>query len=270
MGRPTKPVRSRPCPVQGMLTHVLCTLGAASTGVMAYSLLLIIRPAPLWNAQYLIPTYGMVLGNAISAVSLGLSTALEELTTGGWGRLLGRAQLVQHQGHEQTRARPVCGGHVYQQPHSGHRSPMACRGGPPWRVSRVWAPLPWRAPRARAGKDRLELMLGLGASRMEAAKPLIQRTLATALQPVLNQMSTIGLVSIPGMMTGQILGGTSPAQARPPMPLHGVQRWQGVPQPSTVEGLDQALHALPCSGLAWQCAAPVPACLHASMDGCGR
>ena len=64
-----------------------------------------------------------------------------------------------------------------------------------------------------AGKDRLELMLGLGATRMEAAKPLIQRSLATALQPSLNQMSTIGLVSIPGMMTGQILGGSSPAQA---------------------------------------------------------
>ena len=41
-------------------------------------------------------------------------------------------------------------------------------------------------------------MLSLGATRMEAAKPLIQRSLATALQPSLNQMSTVGLVSIPG------------------------------------------------------------------------
>ena len=30
---------------------------------------------------------------------------------------------------------------------------------------------------------------------------------------MLNQMSIIGLVSIPGMMTGQILGGTQPALA---------------------------------------------------------
>ena len=58
-------------------------------------------------------------------------------------------------------------------------------------------------------------MLALGASRMEAARPLVQRSLMTGLQPVLNQMSTMGLVSIPGMMTGQILGGSSPQQARP-------------------------------------------------------
>ena len=65
-----------------MLLHVLGSLGVASAGVIAYSLFLVVRPSPRWNAQYLIPTYGMVLGNAISAVSLGLSTALEELTTG--------------------------------------------------------------------------------------------------------------------------------------------------------------------------------------------
>ena len=57
-------------------------------------------------------------------------------------------------------------------------------------------------------------MIGLGATRMEAAKPLIQRSVLLGLQPSLNQMSVIGLVSIPGMMTGQILGGTSPAQVQ--------------------------------------------------------
>jgi len=31
--------------------------------------------------------------------------------------------------------------------------------------------------------------------------------------PVLNQMNVVGIVSIPGMMTGQILGGTDPSQA---------------------------------------------------------
>ena len=63
-----------------------------------------------------------------------------------------------------------------------------------------------------AGKDRVELLLALGATRLEATRALLQHAVSTALTPVLNQMAVIGLVSIPGMMTGQILGGSSPAQ----------------------------------------------------------
>ncbi len=47
---------------------------------------------------------------------------------------------------------------------------------------------------------------------MEATRETLQRCLVLALTPVLNQMSVMGVVSIPGMMTGQILGGTSPSQ----------------------------------------------------------
>lgn len=47
---------------------------------------------------------------------------------------------------------------------------------------------------------------------MEATSETMQRCLVLALTPVLNQMSVMGVVSIPGMMTGQILGGTSPSQ----------------------------------------------------------
>lgn len=47
---------------------------------------------------------------------------------------------------------------------------------------------------------------------MEATRETMQRCLVLALTPVLNQMSVMGVVSIPGMMTGQILGGTSPSQ----------------------------------------------------------
>lgn len=49
---------------------------------------------------------------------------------------------------------------------------------------------------------------------MEATRETMQRCLVLALTPVLNQMSVMGVVSIPGMMTGQILGGTVPSQAR--------------------------------------------------------
>ena len=47
---------------------------------------------------------------------------------------------------------------------------------------------------------------------MEATRETLQRCLVLALTPVLNQMSVMGVVSIPGMMTGQILGGTVPSQ----------------------------------------------------------
>lgn len=63
-----------------------------------------------------------------------------------------------------------------------------------------------------AGKVRIELLLALGANRLEATSETMHRCLVLALTPVLNQMSVMGIVSIPGMMTGQILGGTSPSQ----------------------------------------------------------
>ena len=66
-----------------------------------------------------------------------------------------------------------------------------------------------------AGKDKMELLLSMGGSRWEASREIIQRCVKLAMTPVLNQMNVVGIVSIPGMMTGQILGGTDPSQARP-------------------------------------------------------
>ncbi len=50
-------------------------------------------------------------------------------------------------------------------------------------------------------------MLALGATRMEAARGVLNRAVLVALTPVLNQLNVVGIVSIPGMMTGQILVG---------------------------------------------------------------
>ncbi len=69
--------------MQGMLAHTLGVVGGAATGVICYAMLLIIRVQPWWHAQYFIPTLGMILGNCISGVSVGLSSVMEELTTGG-------------------------------------------------------------------------------------------------------------------------------------------------------------------------------------------
>lgn len=46
-----------------------------------------------------------------------------------------------------------------------------------------------------------------------AIRPFIQDAIKKALNPLLAGMSVIGLISLPGMMTGQILGGASPATA---------------------------------------------------------
>ena len=62
------------------------------------------------------------------------------------------------------------------------------------------------------GKDRVELLLSIGASRWEATREAISRSVRVATMPIINQMNVVGIVSIPGMMTGQILSGSDPAQ----------------------------------------------------------
>ena len=62
----------------------------------------------------------------------------------------------------------------------------------------------------RAG---VEARLMLGASRHEALRPVVRAALRNAMMPIINAMSASGVVSLPGMMTGQILGGVAPSEA---------------------------------------------------------
>ncbi|WP_394203344.1 ABC transporter permease [Shewanella waksmanii] len=55
-----------------------------------------------------------------------------------------------------------------------------------------------------------ESALVLGATPKQAAWPFIQSALQQSQAPILASMATTGLVTLPGMMTGQILGGTDP------------------------------------------------------------
>lgn len=59
----------------------------------------------------------------------------------------------------------------------------------------------------------IEARLALGATRWEAVKDVFRTALQAGITPILNSMLAAGLVSLPGMMTGQILGGASPQQA---------------------------------------------------------
>ncbi|EPT01707.1 hypothetical protein FOMPIDRAFT_1036173 [Fomitopsis schrenkii] len=61
--------------------------------------------------------------------------------------------------------------------------------------------------------DKVQMYLAFGASRFEACKPIAKEALRLALTPNINQMSVLGIIAIPGMMTGAILGGSSVEQA---------------------------------------------------------
>ncbi|KAF9433340.1 hypothetical protein BGZ76_009580 [Entomortierella beljakovae] len=58
-------------------------------------------------------------------------------------------------------------------------------------------------------KDKIELYLSMGATRWEACRPIAVEAMRRAMTPTINQMSIIGLISIPGMMTGQLIAGAS-------------------------------------------------------------
>ena len=59
----------------------------------------------------------------------------------------------------------------------------------------------------------IEARLILGQPWHEAIGDIRRASIRSALMPIINSMSIIGLVHLPGMMTGQILAGSLPAKA---------------------------------------------------------
>lgn len=123
--------------------------GSASMFITSFSLtfftlLVVIRNDPWFEPQYSIPILGMVLGNTMNGISLGL----DRLTSLAW-----------------------------------HRRAI------------------------------IESRLMLGESASEAIRNIRQESIRTAMIPTLNAMAVAGIVSLPGMMTGQILAGNSPMDA---------------------------------------------------------
>lgn len=59
----------------------------------------------------------------------------------------------------------------------------------------------------------IKAKLSLSATPMEAVHDLVKSALLGGLTPTVNSMLVVGLVSLPGMMTGQILAGADPTQA---------------------------------------------------------
>src|SRR5215471_3393215 len=132
--------------LQGLWRYGLgagCTLLAAGTVTM-FSLLTQLRPEPWYHPRYALPLLGMILGNTMTGISLGLDV----LTNG----------LI----------------------------------------------------RERAA---VESCLALGGTRYQAMLPIMRNALRSGFMPTINGMAAIGLVSLPGMMTGQILAGVEPIDA---------------------------------------------------------
>ncbi len=64
-----------------------------------------------------------------------------------------------------------------------------------------------------ARRGEIETWLALGATPRQAAAAVLKTAVKAALIPSIDALKTVGLVQLPGMMTGQILAGASPLDA---------------------------------------------------------
>jgi putative ABC transport system permease protein len=124
------------------ITGVAMLLGSGLT--LVYVGAAVVRMEPWYNPRYLIPLFGMIVGNAMNAAAL----AAERL-----------------------------------------RSEMDGR------------------------RAEIEAYLALGASPERASREPVRRSLVASLIPTVNGLMVVGIVSLPGMMTGQIIAGSSPVTA---------------------------------------------------------
>ncbi|XP_047335287.1 protein ALUMINUM SENSITIVE 3 [Impatiens glandulifera] len=65
----------------------------------------------------------------------------------------------------------------------------------------------------RSQMNLVETALALGATPRQAILQQVKRSLVIALSPVVDNCKTVGLISLPGAMTGLIMGGASPLEA---------------------------------------------------------
>lgn len=66
---------------------------------------------------------------------------------------------------------------------------------------------------ATAQRAAIETRLALGASFREATRDLLRDATRRGIVPALNQMAAAGIITLPGIMTGQILAGADPEAA---------------------------------------------------------
>lgn len=130
----------------GFWTYGLGTGSMLAAGMIVtiFALTTQLKPDPWFDPRYAIPLLGMILGNTMTGISLGLNT------------------------------------------------------------------LTGNAVRERIA---IEARLTLGQDIHAAFGGIVRDAVRTGLIPIINSMSAAGVVSLPGMMTGQILGGVPPVEA---------------------------------------------------------
>jgi putative ABC transport system permease protein len=62
-------------------------------------------------------------------------------------------------------------------------------------------------------RSAIEAQLGLGVDYRAATLPLLREAIRRGLLPIINSMSASGLITLPGIMTGQIIAGMDPIEA---------------------------------------------------------
>ncbi len=65
----------------------------------------------------------------------------------------------------------------------------------------------------KSNKDELWGYLSLGATEFQALKPFIKNAINSAIIPQINRTKSVGIIFIPGAMTGMILSGADPIYA---------------------------------------------------------
>ncbi len=122
---------------------IALSLSVCAFAVIAFFVVAVINVS-FFNPQYTIPISGMVLGNAMTGISLGVRTFMAKI---------------------------------------------------------------------KDSRLQIEVLLNQSATPKSILMPMVNSSLETALLPTINSLLGMGIVSLPGMMTGQILSGESPTSA---------------------------------------------------------
>jgi putative ABC transport system permease protein len=128
----------------GIMIDAWLAMAVSCLAVGAVVTQAVVGVEPWYEPQYVIPLVGMILGNSLTGIALGLDRFLDHLAT-------------RH--------------------------------------------------------AEVELRLAFGATRGEALAVPLRDAVRTGMVPIVNAMAAAGIVSLPGMMTGQILAGAPPLQA---------------------------------------------------------
>lgn len=129
---------------KGLAGPVLLSLVITMLIMISLVTELIVRPHPWYAPQLVIPLTGMLLGNTVSALAVGLSRFYESMNE---------------------------------------------------------------------RRDEVDTMLALGATPWEAARPSVISSIRLGLLPTTSSLASAGIVTIPGMMAGQVIAGGDPLNA---------------------------------------------------------